>query len=189
ITAPTVTSKVYDGTTDATSCVTKGTVSGIFAMDSGVSVAIATATFNTADAWNDKIIAVTYSMTGDNNNNYIKPVDSTITSATITPATITYNAVGYSNIYDGSAHGITVNNITTKGSQSATITYCSTSNGTYNATELKYSDCVTQKVYFKITAPNHNEITDSATVTIAKATYDMSGVSFVDASKVYNGEV
>ncbi|MEG2273970.1 MAG: YDG domain-containing protein, partial [Clostridia bacterium] len=89
ITAPTVTSKVYDGTTDATSCVTKGTVSGIFAMDSGVSVAIATATFNTADIAANQV-TVTYTITGDTNHNYIKPVDSTITSATITPATITY---------------------------------------------------------------------------------------------------
>jgi len=69
--------KVYDGNTTAT-VTTIGTLDNNVG-DDDVSVS-ATATFNSANVTEANTITVVYSITGDDVDNYIKPVDSVITS-------------------------------------------------------------------------------------------------------------
>ena len=94
----------------------------------------------------------------------------TISAATITVGTDAFK--NYTGAYDGSPHSITVdtNKITTVNHQPITIKY-GTTVGAYDLdaapTATNVSDSKT--VYYKITAPNHEEKTGTATITINKA--------------------
>ena len=65
---------------------------------------------------------------------------------------------------------------------------------TYSKTAGSYGDMPTftaagtYTVYYKASAANHNDVTGQFTVTIGKATYDMSGVKFEGYNGVYDGE-
>lgn len=85
---------------------------------------------------------------------------------TIEPATIQYTAADYNGTYDGNAHTISV--IVTKPAD-AVITYSATENGDYTATAPTLTDVGSTTVWFKITASNYTEVTDSRTITISNA--------------------
>ena len=98
---------------------------------------------------------------GDENHTDTSVISSTIT---INPATITYTASSYEGFYDGNSH--TINVSVTKPSSGATITYSTSSNGTYSATKPEYTAAGTYTIYFKIEAANYTTKTDSRTVKI-----------------------
>lgn len=62
-----------------------------------------------------------------------------------------------------SANAVSVNN------QPITFTYSTEQNGTYGSMP-SFTEAGTYTVYFKATAPNHNDATGSFTVTVDKAT-------------------
>ncbi|MEG1536620.1 MAG: YDG domain-containing protein, partial [Clostridia bacterium] len=114
-------------------------------------------------------------------------LDDIIILWTIRNATIQYTATAYTDVYDGKPHEITVNNITIIGNQQYTITYCLIDNGTYVEVAPTFTNYtrVAQTVWFKITAPNHDTITDSRTITISQRQLTVKGVS--SEGKVYDG--
>ena len=89
--------------------------------------------------------------------------------------TLTYN--GKAQAPDVSASAVAVNN------QPVTFTYSTEQDGTYGAMP-SFTNAGTYTVYYKATAPNHNEATGSFTVTVDKKTVTEPAI----ASKPYNGE-
>jgi len=96
---PTLASKVFDGTTDASSVTTLGTVSGKVSGDD-VTVNIATSVFDTKDAGTGKTVTVTYSLSGADMAKYAAPDASVIATGVITakPVTVTADA-GKTKVY------------------------------------------------------------------------------------------
>ncbi|MEG2117365.1 MAG: hypothetical protein RRZ69_06765, partial [Clostridia bacterium] len=116
------------------------------------------------------------------------------TTATISLATIggTISATNYFAPYDAQLHGITVDTTlaVVVNTQPITITYCDTENGTY-VSEIKIKDYTptAKTIYYKVSAPNHTPIIQSATITITQAqvtpTWVGNGGAF---SWVYDGQ-
>lgn len=74
----------------------------------------------------------------------------------------------YSAAYDGNAHGITI--VLSEAAEGATITYCDTENGTYQAENYTYTDVAAARtVWYKIEKEHYTTITGSSTVTITQA--------------------
>ena len=86
---------------------------------------------------------------------------------TINAATITASAYSRSYTYDGYSHSIDVS--VSKPSSGNTIEY-STDNSTWSSTKPSRYQVGSTTVYYKVTAPNYNDKTGSATVTITRAT-------------------
>ena len=87
ISNPTLTtSKEYDRTTNAV--VTAGSLTGV--IDGGVT-ASASANYDSVDIGTNKTITTTYSLSGANAGNYIKPVDYVVYSGIITTKQLTIN--------------------------------------------------------------------------------------------------
>ena len=76
--------------------------------------------------------------------------------------TLTVTDADYTGVYDGQAHGITVQVADVK---DADITY-STDRLTYSETNPKFADAGNYTVYYKVTKDNYNTVTGEATVTI-----------------------
>ena len=89
--------------------------------------------------------------------------------------TLTYNG-GDALTPTVSANAIAVNN------QPITFTYCTEQNGTYGSLP-SFTEAGTYTVYYKATAPNHNEATGSFTVIVNKAIVTEPTI----ASKPYTG--
>lgn len=90
--------------------------------------------------------------------------------------TLTYNG-GDALTPTVSANAIAVNN------QPITFTYCTEQNGIYGSLP-SFTEAGTYTVYYKATAPNHNEATGSFTVTVDKKVVTEPRID----SKPYNGE-
>ena len=99
---------------------------------------------------------------------------------TITKATYDMSGIKFENVtvtYDGSEHKVEITGTLPAGVTVAYTTNKGTNAGTYNATAK-----------FTYDTANYNAIPDmNATITINKATYDMSGVTFDDVTVVYDG--
>lgn len=79
-------------------------------------------------------------------------------------ATMSVTAEGFSGTYDGEAHGIKVT-----APEGATVKY-GEAEGTYDKTSSPtYTDAGTYTVYYQVTKEGYTTVTNSATVTIAKA--------------------
>jgi hypothetical protein len=99
ITAPTLASKVYDGTTDASSVTTPGTVSGKVSGDD-VTVNIETSVFDTKNAGTGKTVTVTYSLNGADVAKYAAPAASIVATGIITTRRVTVTAdAGKTKVY------------------------------------------------------------------------------------------
>ena len=132
-------------------------------------------------------------LTGTAAGNYKLPSPKPTQTYTINAATITVGTDAfkdYTGVYDGNPHSIKVNTskITTANHQPITIKY-GTTVGTYDLdaapTATNVSDSKT--VYYKITAPNHEAKTGTATITINKATQTITGDGFsVKVGKTVN---
>ena len=84
-------------------------------------------------------------------------------------ATMTVTAEGYSGTYDGNTHGITV-----KAPDGATVKYGTTADDYDLEASPAYTDAGTYTVYYKVTMPGFTAVTNSATVTIEKASGTIS---------------
>lgn len=85
-------------------------------------------------------------------------------TVTINKADMTVTAEGYSGVYDGSAHGITVN------APTGAIVKYGTSAGSYDKTSSPtYTNANTYTVYYEVTKDNYTTVTGSADVKITKA--------------------
>lgn len=87
---------------------------------------------------------------------------TTIAKIIISNATFSVSATGYDGTYNGEAHSITVE------ADGADVTYCETENGTYSSNNPAYTNAGEYTVYYKATKANHDDVTGSATVKIAK---------------------
>lgn len=133
-------------------------------------------------------------LTGAAAGNYKLPGTKPTQAYTINAATINVGTDAfkdYTDVYDGNPHSIAVDTskITTVNNQPITIKY-GTASGTYNLdaapTATNVSDSKT--VYWQITAPNHDVATGTATITINKATIDVSAFTWSTAvSFPYDG--
>ena len=121
--------------------------------------------------------ATAAALTGAAAGNYKLPDTKPTQTYTINAAAITVNSgafKSYTGDYDGNPHSIAVDTskITTVNNQPITIKYGTTA-GTYNLdaapTATNVSESMT--VHYKITAPNHEEKTGTATITINKVNY------------------
>lgn len=103
---------------------------------------------------------------------------------TIEPADIEYTASDYIGTYDGGKHTISV---AVNKPANAVITYSEEENGTYTETAPAYYEADTNKaVWFKISAPNYTEITDSRKVIISEA--DMTVDITANERVTYDGQ-
>ena len=127
--------------------------------------------------------ATAAALTGAAAGNYKLPDTKPTQTYTINAAAITVNSgafKSYTGDYDGNPHSIAVDTskITTVNNQPITIKYGTTA-GTYNLdaapTATNVSESMT--VHYKITAPNHEEKTGTATITINKVDYTPPAVS------------
>ena len=104
---------------------------------------------------------------------------------TIEPADIEYTASDYIGTYDGGKHTISV---AVNKPANAVITYSEEENGTYTETAPAYYEADTNKaVWFKISAPNYTEITDSRKVIISEA--DMTVDITANERVTYDGQL
>ena len=142
-------------------------------LPSGVTVTYTTNTLTNAGS-----IEVTATFAGDTvNYNAIADMTATLT---ISKATYNMSVISFGNAtytYDGSEKTLAISGTLPSG---VTVTY--TNNGHANA------GTYTVTASFTGDTANYNAIADmTATLTINKATYDMSGISFADATYTYDG--
>ncbi len=121
----------------------------------------------------------TASFTGNANYNAIADMHATLT---ITKATYDMSGVSFNNVtltYDGAEHSILIT-----GSLPLGV------NVEYTNNTLTTAGSTVASAIFTGDADNYNLIADmNATLTIQKATYDMSGVTFENKTVPYNGNV
>ena len=89
---------------------------------------------------------------------------SKVAKITINNADFAVTAQGYDGVYDGQPHSITVT------AEGAAVTYSTEENGTYSETNPTFTNAGEYTVYYKATKSNHNDVTGSVNVKIAKAT-------------------
>ena len=106
----------------------------------------------------------------------VNPLDMS-SGVTVTP---------YSASYDGNAHGITI--ALSGAAEGATITYCDTENGTYQAENYTNTDVAAARtVWYKIVKEHYTTIIGNSTVTILAAAASVTAPTAVDGTLTYNG--
>ena len=188
VTAPFLTtSRIYDGTVDVEGNVTVGTLIGVQGTDE-VTVS-GTATYADKHAGTGKIITVTYTLGGADAVNYIKPVDTNVTGVIEKKElTVLGTEITSSKVYDGLPFALVTDNGTLIGKVSgdvvtvgASASYSDRNAGTVKPVTITYT-------LGGADAGNYQVNDDvSKTANITKATYDMSGISFSNITKVYDG--
>ena len=177
----TAANKAYDGNVNATLIYDGVTFNGIVDGDE-LSVS-ATGTFADAEVGDGKTVNITnLTLGGKSVGNYqlLANGQQTETTASITANALTVTASGYSGVYDGAAHGITVN-----APDGATVTYSETESGTYGAENPTYQNAGTYTVFYKVTMTGSTDVGGSETVTISKKDIVISGITA--ANKPYDG--
>lgn len=119
---------------------------------------------------------ITASVTSSPNHTYTDSVANYVLY--VNKANMTVSSSGYTGTCDGQNHSITVN--VTNPASDYTITYGLT-DGTYDLSENPQISTVSESktVYYKVTAPNYNDVTGSETVTLTK------GNQTITASDIY----
>ncbi len=132
-------------------------------------------------------------LTGEDSGNYCLPDDEADrTSATyiITDSELADVSVVQTGTltYNGTAQTAEVaTSATTVDGTEVTFTYSESEDGPYTAEVPAFTNAGTYTVYYRAEAANHATASGSFTVTIAKAVYDISGVSFADVTYTYDG--
>ena len=175
-------SKTYDGS--ALTC-NGGTQTGV---PSGSTITYGTST----SSYSSTVPTVTnvadsktiyYKITNSNYNDFTGSFQCTVNNATITASasnkTLTYNGTTTSN---GTAQSCA--NVTVSSPSGTSITYSTSSNGTYSATAPTLTNAGTTTVYYKVAATDYTAYSGSYTCTMN--TKAMT-VSDDDKSKVYDG--
>ena len=93
------------------------------------------------------------------------------------PAEIVQSVTPYEGIYDGEGHGITVN---VSSPPTADISYAHSEAGPYQSEPILITNATAGAVtvWYKVEAVGYDTVISNSTVTISKATYDMSGVAW-----------
>jgi len=93
------------------------------------------------------------------------------------PAEIVQSSTPYNGVYDGQGHGIEVDVATPT---NAVTSYSLSENGSYQTEPILFTNATdgAVTVWYKVEASGYDPVTSSNTVTITKATYDMSGVAW-----------
>lgn len=93
------------------------------------------------------------------------------------PAEIVHSATPYEGTYDGEGHGITVN---VSSPPTADISYAHSEAGPYQSEPILITNATAGAVtvWYKVEATGYDTVISNSTVTISKATYDMSGVAW-----------
>lgn len=130
-----------------------------------------------------KTNAGNYSISVTGTGNYTGTISNktwSITKANLTDVSVTQNGAL---TYNGSAQSaIVTENATAKGGQTVTFTYCDTANGDYSETVPAFTDAGLHTVYYKASAPNHNDTTDNFTVVIDPKPISVTGATATDRS-------
>ena len=121
--------------------------------------------------------SATITATATDGDNYTYGSTTTATyTLTVAKGTITASATGGNYSYSASgSHAITVR--VTKPSSGYTIKYGTTAGNYELTTNPSYSTIGTHTTYYKVSAPNYNDFTGQATVTINKASGSLSFAS------------
>ena len=121
--------------------------------------------------------SATITATATDGDNYTYGSTTTATyTLTVAKGTITASATGGNYSYSASgSHAITVS--VTKPSSGYTIKYGTTAGNYELTTNPSYSTIGTHTTYYKVSAPNYNDFTGQATVTINKASGSLSFAS------------
>ena len=90
---------------------------------------------------------------------------------------ISVNVSGYEGLYDRQGHSITVV-LSGSDAPSFTVTYALNRNGPFSAAKPMFTNVCSETVWYVLSSPDYATVTNSATVTIAKATYDMNGAQW-----------
>ena len=185
-----VNNKVYEGTNSATIS-NYGSLVGIVNSDEvSLDTTNITAAFDDVNVGNDVLVNITnIKLLGSDKENYTISSTST-SSANITNATITNISItAYEYVFDNAEHNIASTYSATT-VDSSEITWLFSSNGTDYVASINVKNVSDSGTYYyKASAANHETITGTITVTISKATYNMSGVHFENASFDYDGNV
>ena len=131
--------------------------------------------------------SATITATVADNDNYTYGGTNTATyTLTVTKGTINASATGGSYSYSATgSHAITVS--VTKPSSDYTIMY-GTTDGSYElTTNPSYSTIGTYTTYYKVSAPNYNDFTGQATVTVNAASLTGATVTLSQTSYDYDG--
>ena len=107
-------------------------------------------------------------------DNYTYATKEAIYTLGVGTATMTVTAEGYTGVYDGSAHGITVN-----APAGATVKYGTTSSSYTETSSPTYTNAGNYTVYYQVTKDNYAPVTGSATVEITKKA---ATISFADGT-------
>lgn len=93
------------------------------------------------------------------------------------PAEIVQSVTPYEGTYDGEGHGITVN---VSSPPTADISYAHSEAGPYQSEPILITNATAGAVtvWYKVEATGYDTVISNSTVTISKATYDMSGVAW-----------
>ena len=121
--------------------------------------------------------SATITATATDGDNYTYGSTNTATyTLTVAKGTITASATGGNYSYSASgSHAITVS--VTKPSSGYTIKYGTTAGNYELSSNPSYSTIGTHTTYYKVSAPNYNDFTGQATVTINKASGSLSFAS------------
>ena len=141
------------------------TISGLASGDTLSSITITSSTAEVTDAGSIEVSGAKIVNSNDTEvtaNYAITYVSGTLV---IQPATMDSSATGYEGIYDGEAHGITVN---VTNVDDATITYSMDEGAEYTSENPAFTDVGTYTVYYKIEKENYTTVEGSATVKITK---------------------
>ena len=94
------------------------------------------------------------------------------------PAEIVHSSTPYEGVYDGQGHGIEVD---VDMPTNAAISYALLENGPYQAEPILFTNATdgAVTVWYKVEANGYDTVASNCTVTITKATYDMTEVEWV----------
>ncbi len=103
------------------------------------------------------------------------------------PAEIVHSATSYTGTYDGEGHGIEVT--VSAPLSGAEVKYAWTEDGQYQTEPLLFTNATdgAVTVWYKVEANGYDTVASNSTVTITKATYDMSGVAW-DYDEPFEGD-
>ena len=93
------------------------------------------------------------------------------------PAEIVQSVMSYEGVYDGEGHGIAVS---VASPPTAVISYARSAAGPYQAAPILFTNATAGAVtvWYKVEAAGYDTVTSNGTVTIGKATYDLSAVGW-----------
>ena len=102
------------------------------------------------------------------------------------PAEIVHSSTPYEGVYDGEGHSIEVD---VAMPTNAVTSYALSENGPYQTDPIHFTNATdgAETVWYKVEANGYDTVTSNSTVTITKATYDMTGVAW-DYDEPFEGD-